>query len=205
MKFLASLFVLVAHATVSASSYPNSFDLGGHILNVDISHARFVELPVKTEVRPIPGCTYGHDDYPRTCEEVVVLETDPVIQVQLAYDDPRDNTSSESPASYYGVVVNFSTSEFTAEEVAEFKAARFNWRRPFSTKHIRIARKYFSLEVKNVKKAQQVIDYRNSRFCDSYDGDGNRIPLPGCVENVVYKTVMVGVKRVTVTRKPKTL
>ncbi len=204
MKFLASLLVLVAHSVVSASSYPNSFDLDRHVLNVGISHARFVELPVKSEVRPIPGCTTYNDDYPRSCEEVIVLETDPVIQVGVTYDDPRDTTSAESTASPYGAIVNFSVSEFSAEEVAEFKAARFNWRRPFSTKHIRIARKYFSLEVKNVQKAQQVIDYRNSTICDSYDNEGNPIPLPGCVQNVVYKTVMVWVKRVTVSRKPKT-
>ncbi len=204
MKYLVFLLVLVAHSAVSASSYPNSFDLDRRILNVGISHARFVELPVKTEVRPIPGCTTYNDDYPRSCEEVVVLETDPVIQVEVTYDDPRDNPSSESPASYYGVIVNFSISEFSEEEVAEFKTARFNWRRPFSNKQYRIARKYFSLEMKKVQISQQVIDYKKSTICEAYDNDGNRIPLPGCVQNVVYKTVMVWVQRVTVSRKPKT-
>jgi hypothetical protein len=198
MKLLALALALFSTAAIAGVSYSTTFDVYRGASGIAVASASYRNLPVKTEVRPVPGCyTYG-DRAPSDCEEVVILETVPVIQVVVSYDDPRENRDNYPSTS--SVAVNFKLSDFSPEEIAEFKAARFSWRRPFSTTQIRLGRKYFGVSVKQVQRTIMVVDEENSTFCQHY-GDNYPDPIPGCVPNTVFKRAVIWVKEVTVSRK----
>ncbi len=189
---------LISSIAFGAVSFDNSVDFPANARDVGLSFAEYRILPVKTEVRPIPGCTTYGDSAPGDCDEVVVLESVPVVQVSVGHSVERrhdDDVYNTSPFTTY--LVNFKVDSFTAEEIAQLKKAR----RIFRSTGGALAKKLFRFETKPTERTRMVVDVKNSVFCRYYDYDNNPLPIPGCTPKIVFKEVVVKVLEVTVLKK----
>lgn len=193
MKMLALAFALVSSTAFAQVSYINSVDLAKEHTGYKIDQAVYTLIPTKVEVREIPGCIpYGEAG--NDCTETVVLESEPVVQVFVDYNEGvfRD---PELPRSY--VTFNFNVNDFSAEEIAELKKASPMWRLGGGSVRKAWAKK-FSLETKLVPRTIKIVDVRRSKLC--YAGGESGEPLPGCVERLVYKDAQIKVRNVTVNK-----
>jgi hypothetical protein len=190
--------LLVTSIVFGSVSFKNSVDFPPNAQDIRLSFAEYRILPVKTEVRPIPGCTTYGDRAPGDCEEVVVLESVPVVQVSIGHSVERrhdDDVYNTSPFSTYPV--NFKLDSFTEEEIAQLKRAR----RIFRSTGGALAKKLFRFETKPAQRTRRVVDEKNSVFCRYYDYDYYTYPIPGCTPKIVFKEVVVKVLEVTVFKK----
>ncbi len=191
MKFFALALALVSSAAFAQVSYTNSVDLAKEHTGYKIDQAVYTLIPTKVEIREIPGC--GGDRHPVECQETIVLESEPVVQVFVDYNEGvfRD---PELPRSY--VTFNFHVNDFSAEEIAELKKASPMWRLGGSSVRKAWAKK-FSLETKLVPRTIQIVDVRRSTLCQIGESG---MPTPGCVERLVYKDAQIKVRNVTVNK-----
>jgi hypothetical protein len=147
MKSLAIVFGLVAAVNSFAGViYSNTADLSTSTTQFKLDSAEYKLIPTKTEVRPIPGCVQnGEISHPTNCEDTIVLESQPVVHVNVSYVDPT-LVSEGYDKSWIGFT--FKLEDFSAEDVAALKAAYPTWRHPFSRAGQKFAKKNLSLEVK---------------------------------------------------------
>ncbi len=192
MKMLALAFALVSSTAFAQVSYLNSVDVAKEHSAFKIDQAVYTLIPTKTEEREIPGCN-PNGEASNDCTETVVLESEPVVQVFVDYTEGvfRD---PELPRSY--ITFNFNVNDFSAEEIAELKKASPMWRLGGGSVRKAWAKK-FSLETKLVPRTIQIVDVRRSTLC--HIGESG-MPLPGCVERLVYKDAQIKVRNVTVNK-----
>jgi len=194
MKWLSSVLV----AAFSFVSYAQVGDV--RTIEVDIAHrsfkldqAQIFQIPTRTEVRQIPGCN-PNGEASRDCTEVVVIESQPVVQVFVDYNDGVFNDPDMS--SY--LTFQFPVNEFSEEAIARLAAASPMWRMRGGATRRNFARNNFNLVTSIVTRQIRVVDARRSRFCPV--GESGE-PWPGCVEHIVYKTVSKRVRQVSLVRK----
>jgi hypothetical protein len=193
MKSLAIAFAMVAAANSFAGViYSNTADLSTGTRNFKLDSAEYKLIPTKTEIREIPGCIPG-GEAGTICTEEVVLESQPVVHVNISYFDPFLQSDGYDK-SWIGF--NFRTEDISAEDLAALKSVYPTWRHPFSKVGARVAKKNFSLDVKRSERTIQVVDVRNSRLCPVNGETGE--PAPGCQEVIVYKPAKTWVNEITV-------
>lgn len=196
MKTLAIAFALVASVNSFAGViYSNTADLSTSTSQIKIADAEYRLIPTKTETRWIPGCNPNGERHPVECQETVVLESQPVITVNVEY---KDSMFQEQGNRKRNLALNFRLEDFSADDVASLKAAYPTWAHPFSTARRDFARKNLELQVVKAQRIIQVVDVRNSKLCPVGESG---MPFPGCVEHIVYKPAKTTVKEVTVLQK----
>ncbi|GEM_PF-2348452 len=196
MKTLAIAFTLVASVNSFAGViYSNTADLSTSTSQIKIADAEYKLIPTKTETRWIPGCNPNGERHPVECQETVVLESQPVITVNVSY---KDNMFQEEGNFKRNLALNFRLEDFSADDVASLKAAYPTWRHPFSTARRDFVRKNLELQVVKAQRTIQVVDVRNSKLCPIGESG---MPFPGCVERIAYKPAQTTVKEVTVLQK----
>ena len=194
---LAFSYLMVATSAFAQVNYSNTTDIDRAHSNIRITDARYFAIATRTEVRQIPGCNPHGERHPSECEETVVLERTPVVQVTVSYTEGifRDPDFREGHLYF-----NFKLSDFDVEEVEKLRAASGLW--DFTGRKYRIrkafAKKYFELRAELVSRTIQIVDVRNSRLCPI--GESGE-PRPGCVEELRYKPVQIKVHEVTVLKK----
>ena len=185
MKFILGLAIMLS--TVAASAYAgvyfDSKDLDISHTNIRFYDVQFVVAPTKTEVRRIPGCEfYGRPNH-EICNETVVLETAPTVQITASYKDGIFPSYDRRNSKVY-FILSLDPASFSEAAVAELKtlskshAARVAW-----------AEQNFDFQTNVVSRSVQIVDVANSKLCTTIQG--NRWPerIPGCVEVLNYKTV----------------
>ncbi len=190
--------LFLSSVAIGSVSFNNSVDFPANARDVGLSFAEYRILPTKTEVRQIPGCTTYGDSAPGDCDEVIVLESVPVVQVSIGHTVERrhdDDVYNTNPFSTY--VVNFKTDLFSEEEIAQLKKAR----RIFRSTGGALAKKLFRFETKPVQRTRMIVDVKNSVFCQYQDSERYPDPIPGCVPKIVFKEVVVKALEVTVLKK----
>jgi hypothetical protein len=196
MKFLAIAFSMVAAVNSFAGViYSNSADLSTGTTNFKLDSAEFKFIPTKTEIRQIPGCI-PDGEAGNICTEEVVLESLPVVHVNVSYSDPFLQSEGYDK-SWIGF--NFRTEDISADDLAALKSVYPTWKHPFSKIGARVAKSNFSLSVKRSERTIQVVDVRNSKLCPVNGETGE--PVPGCQEVIVYKPAKTWVNEVTVLKK----
>lgn len=196
LTFVFSFFMIAASAFAQVN-YSSTMEIDRAHSNIHISDVRYFALATRTEVRQIPGCNPHGERHPSECEETVVLERTPVVQVIVTYTEGifRDPDFREGHLYF-----NFRTSDFESDEVAKLKTASGLW--DFSGRKFRIrkafAKKHFDLKAELVTRTIQIVDVRNSRLCPI--GESGE-PYPGCVEELRYKPIDIKVREITVIKK----
>ncbi len=195
MKMLLSLIV----ATMSLSSfaqvrYVSTIELDMAHRGFKIDQAQVFNIPTRTEVREIPGCN-PNGEASNICTEVVVLESQPVVQVFVDYADGVFN-DPEMPSQY--LTFQVPVSEFPADEMSRLTAASPMWRMRGAATRRNFARNNFKLEMSVVSRDIRIVDTRRSKLCPIGESG---LPQPGCVENLVYKTVSKRMRQVNLARK----
>jgi hypothetical protein len=195
-NFAIAISLLASVNSFAQVVYSDSADLSTSTQSHTIVDAEYKVIPTKTTTKKISGCTMTAENYPETCEEVVVLASEAVVTVNVAYTDSTFATEGNmsSFASF-----NFKLSDFTAEDVAALKAASPAWKHPFSSAGKKFAKKNFSLQVKNVTRTISIVDVRNSQLCP-VNGETSEIAA-GCVEVLNFKNVPTYVKEVSLIQK----
>lgn len=143
--------------------------------------AQYTEVATKTEVRYIPGCHSG-GEAGNNCYETVVLESQPAIVANISY---RDSMTSGEGNDVSWATVTLNMADFSASEVASLQAVYPQWKHPFSNVPRKFAKDNLSMNVARVQKTIQVVDMRRSHLCQPQGETG--MPVPGCVETIVYK------------------
>jgi hypothetical protein len=92
------------------------------------------------------------------CEELVVLESRPVIEVSVGYEDPQCVGEDRYRGSTKSLI--FKLEDFKQDDVATLKNARI-----LSRAGLRFVKNLLRLEVKDVQREIMVIDMRNSKLC----------------------------------------
>lgn len=184
---LALSLMMLASSAFAGISYSNSTDIATAHSNIRLTDVRFVNLPSKTEVREIPNCN-PNGEASRICTEVVVLETAPAVQVTVSFRDGL-NQSQDQQEGY--TTLNLDPASFTAAELAALEGARFSARKSWAAKNL-------SLATALVTRSIQVVDVRNSTICPTTEAGTT---VPGCVEDIQYRTASTRVREVTVNAK----
>lgn len=196
MKTLAIAFTLAASFNSFAGVvYSNTADLSSSTALHKIVDAEYKLIPTKTEIRQIPGCNANGDRHPVECQEEVVLESQPVITVNVSYIDrmfPQEGNQKENLA------LNFRLEDFSASDVAALKAGYPTWAHPFSSVGKTFAARNLELQVVNAPRTIQVVDVQNSKLCRILESGEMEY---GCEEEIVYKSAQTTVKEVTVIKK----
>ncbi|MCM2350222.1 MAG: hypothetical protein NDI69_09375 [Bacteriovoracaceae bacterium] len=196
MKTLAIAFALIASVNSFAGViYSNTADLSSSTIEHKLVDAEYKLVPTKTEIRQIPGCVATGDRHPVECQETIVLESQPVVAVNISYVDHYNRQEGNQKE---WLTLNFKLEDFDAEDVAELKAAYPTWRHPFSRAGSRFVRKNLELQVVKAPRTIQIVDVRNSKICRTME---NGEIEAGCVERLVYKPAQTTVKEVTVLKK----
>ncbi len=195
MKFAIVLGLLASVNSFAGVIYSNTADLSSSTSQHKLVDAEYKMIPTKTEIRQIPGCNPNGDRHPVECQEEVVLEAQPVIAVNVSYEDSM--FSSEGNEKNW-LTLNFKLEDFSAEDVAALKAAYPTWRHPFSRAGQKFAKKNLQLQVVKASRTIQVVDVRNSKLCPVLESGET---YPGCVENIVYKPAQTTVKEITILKK----
>jgi len=196
MKTFAIAFGLFAAVNSFAGViYSNTADLSSATNQFKLEDAEYKLIPTRTEIRQIPGCNPHGDRHPIECQEEIVLESQPVIRVNVSYKDPTF-TSEGQMKEWIGF--NFKLEDLSTEDVAALKLAYPTWRHPFSRAGRNVARKNFTLNVKRAERTIQVVDVRNSKLCPILESGET---MPGCVEHIVYKPAKTWVNEVSVLKK----
>jgi len=194
-NFAIVLGLLASVNTFAGVIYSSTADLSSHSYGHVIKDAEFKLIPTKTEIREIPGCTPG-GEAGTICTEEVVLESQPVVAVNVSYVDPA--TVSEGQDKSW-LSLNFKHEDFAAEDVATLKAAYPTWRHPFSRAGEKFAKKNLALQVRNAERTIMVVDVENSDLCPTNGETGES--APGCVERIEYKPAKAFVKEINVLKK----
>ena len=170
-------------------------DLPKDVRDVRLSYAEYRRIPTKTEIRQRPNCIPHGQRHPVDCEDVVVLESKPVVTVYVNYFDPTFPERGHLPST---IEFHYAPDEFPAEDLESLKVSV--WRRIFSTRGEKFAKKFFEVAVADVQRTVMVVDRENSDLCPI---NRNRYPDadPRCQERVVYKPAKVWVKEVTLLKK----
>lgn len=194
MKMVLSILaVAMSLSSFAQVSYVSSIEVDLAHKGFKIDQAQVFQIPTRTEVRQIPGCNPG-GEAENVCTEVVVIESQPVIQVFVDYSDGVFN-DPEMPTSY--LTFQVPVSEFSAEEVANLTAASPMWRMRGAATRRNFARNNFKLEMSVVNRDIRIVDTRRSKLCPIGESG---FPQPGCVEELVYKTVSKRVRQVNLAR-----
>lgn len=197
MKSFIALALLISAQAFAGVFYSDKFDAPKAAKDFRLKSVAYNLLPTKTEIRQIPGCRPYGERHPVDCEQVVVLESQAVIQVHVGYFDP-----ALVDGDYRGstVTLNFKLEDFEASDVEALKKNYRSWRGIFSRVGERIANETLELKVEKVQRTVMVVDVRNSKLCPI---DRNRYPdrLPGCEEILVYRPSLVWVNEVSVLKK----
>lgn len=194
MKFAIVLGLLATVNAFAGVIYSNTADLSSSTSQHVLADAEYKLIPTKVEYRWIPGCRED-GEASRDCRETVVLESQPVIAVNVSYVDSM--FSSEGNEKNW-LTLNFKLEDFSAEDVAALKASYPTWRHPFSRAGQKFAKKNLQLQVVKATRTIQVVDVRNSKLCPVLESGET---YPNCVEHIVYKPASTTVKEVTVLKK----
>ena len=196
MKTLALAFGLIVSANSFAGViYSNTADLSTSTSQIKLTDAEYKLVATKTEIRQIPGCNPNGDRHPVECQEVVVLESQPVITANVQYVDSMNRSEGNEKMN---LALNFRLEDFSAADVAALKAAYPTWAHPFSTVGKKFAAKNLELQVKLASRTIQVVDVRNSKLCRVLESGEIEA---GCEEVIVYKDAQTTVKEVTLLKK----
>ena len=195
MKTLAIAFGLIASVNSFAGIYSNTADLHTSATQIRLDSAEYKIVPTKTETRWIPGCHATGERHPVDCQETVVLESEPVIAVNVSYIDTMFRQEGNLREH---LTFNFKLEDFSAADVEALKDNYPTWAHPFSSAGSAFAKRNLSLQVVKAQRTIQVVDVRNSNIC--HVGESG-MPLPGCVERLAYKPATITVKEVTVLKK----
>lgn len=194
MKLLIALLVIVSANAQAEVVYSNQFDAPKTAKDFVLKSVEYKLVPTKTETRKIPGCRPSN--FRTDCYEVVVLESKPVIGVNVGHYDP-----ALVDGDYRGTTtsLNFRLEDFSENDVNVLKNLSF-WRRAFSRTGEKIANENLYLEVVKEQREIMVIDMERSKLCPL---DRNRYPerRPGCEEILVYRPSLIWVNSVTVLKK----
>lgn len=195
-KLIFAATLMAACFATAAVNYSNQVTLSSSAGQIKLTDVQYDLIPTRTVVRPIPGCNpYGEQGGP--CEETIVLESEAVIRANISYVDSTFS-SDGNEVSWTSVV--FRTSDFSAADVNSLKAVYPTWKYPFSNVARNFARNKMTLSAQTVKQTIQVVDMKNSRFCDVNNETGEKLN-PSCRDQVVYKDSWTNVVLVTVKRK----
>jgi hypothetical protein len=194
MKFAIVLGLLASVNSFAGVIYSNTADLSSSTSQHKLADAEYKLIPTKVEYREIPGCRED-GEVQRECTETIVLESQPVIAVNVSYVDSM--FSSEGNDKNW-LTLNMKLEDFSAEDVAALKASYPTWKHPFSRAGQKFAKKNLQLQVVNAARTIQVVDVRNSKLCPVLESGET---LPNCVEHIVYKPATTTVKEVTVLKK----
>ncbi|MCM2350223.1 MAG: hypothetical protein NDI69_09380 [Bacteriovoracaceae bacterium] len=196
MKTLAIAFGLIASVNSFAGIiYSNTADLSSSTIGHKLVDAEYKLIPTKTEIRQIPGCVATGDRHPVECQETIVLESHPVVAVNISYVDHYNRQEGNQKE---WLTLNFKLEDFAAEDVAALKAGYPTWAHPFSSVGKAFAARNLDLQVVDAERTIQVVDVRNSKICMIME---NGETMPGCVEDIVYKPAQTTVKELTVLTK----
>ena len=197
MKTLALVFGLTLSATSAfAQVYSDSQDLPREHSNFRLSDATYWLIPTRTETVRIPGCRED-GEISRVCTETRVLESKPVVKVEVEYKDginPHHENRGRAWTYFY-----MATEKFPEADIAKLAANTSLW--DFTGRKARVRKafvqKHLSLSAKKEPRTIQVVDVRNSRLC--HEGESGR-PLPGCVEDIQYRpaTTIVNALKITI-------
>lgn len=194
MKFAIVLGLLATVNSFAGVIYSNTADLSSSTSQHALVDAEYKLIPTKVEYRWIPGCRED-GEASRDCREAVVLESQPVVAVNVSYADSM--FQSEGNEKNW-LTLNFKLEDFSAEDVAALKASYPTWRHPFSRAGQKFAKKNLQLQVVKAARTIQVVDVANSKLCPVLE---NGETYPNCVEHIVYKPAQTTVKEVTVLKK----
>lgn len=195
MKMLFSIVAAAMSFTSFAQvRYVSTIELDLAHRGFKIDQAQVFQIPTRTEVREIPGCN-PNGEAGNVCTEVVVIESQPVVQVFVDYTDGVFH-DPEMPAQY--LTFQVPVSDFSAEEMASLSAASPMWRMRGAATRRNFARNNFKLETTVVNRDIRVVDTRRSKLCPIGESG---LPQPGCVEELVYKTVSKRMRQVNLARK----
>lgn len=196
-KITIALGLCTAALSVNASdvNYTHSAELSTDVTRVKLFDANYAFVPTKTETRTIPGCTPNRKNGD-SCTEIVVLESQPVIQANVYYEDGMQ--SGKNGQNHKFVTLNFKLTDFSEEQVATLIAAYPTWKHPFSNAPKRFATNNLELTSSEERREIQIVDAANSRFCRrNRNGDIQS----DCVEHIVYKTSYKNVLEINVSVK----
>jgi hypothetical protein len=177
--------------------YSNTMDLHVEVEDVKLTSAQYGLFPIKLETRKIPGCFPNGEVRPSDCEEVVVVESSPMIEVSISFEDPAKRGEDNYRSSI--VTLKLRPEEFSEAELLPLKKSR-GLRSIFSRAGKRFVDQHLTLSVRNVEREITVIDTRNSTFC-RIDNDNYPPRDSDCVERIAYKTAKTWVKELTVLKK----
>lgn len=190
-----SLCIFAFGANASEVNYTHSAELSNDVTHVKLFDANYAYVATKTETRTIPGCIPNRKNG-ETCTEVVVVESQPVVQANVYYEDGMQ--SGKNGQNHKFVTLNFKLSDFSEEQVATLIAAYPTWKHPFSNAPKRFAANNLELTQSEERREIQIVDAAQSRFCRrNKNGD----IIPNCVEHIVYKTSYKNVLEVNVSVK----
>lgn len=196
MKTLAIAFTLAASFNSFAGIiYSNTADLSTSATQIKITDAEYKLIATKTETRWIPGCNPNGERHPIECQETVVLESQPVITVNVEY---KDSMLHEEGNLKRNLALNLRLEDFSAEDVEALKGAYPTWAHPFATAGKAFAARNLELQVVKAQRTIEVVDVQNSKICRTLESGEIE---PGCVEDIVYKPATTTVKEVAVLTK----
>ncbi len=195
MKMVLSFLVAaISFSSFAQVRYTNTIEVDVAHRGFKLDQAQVFHIPTRTEIRDIPGCN-PNGEASNVCTEVVVLESQPVVQVFVDYTDGVFN-DPEMPSQY--LTFQVPVSEFSAEEMARLTAASPMWRLRGAATRRNFARNNFKLETTVVNRDIRIVDTRRSKLCPIGESG---LPQPGCVEELVYRTVSKRVRQVNLVRK----
>jgi hypothetical protein len=197
---LAIVFGLLVSTVASAQvvsspvAYSDAADLSTSTTQIKMTGARYFEVATKTSTTKIPGCNEWGENYtPGDCDRVVVLEREPVIQVDVEYVDPSFRSEGHDKMH---LNFNLPVAAFNAEEVAALKAKRGLF--GVQLYSAAFAKKNLELSVSKATRVIQVVDVRNSKICQVMESGE---VVPGCVEVINYKPANTTVKALKINIK----
>jgi hypothetical protein len=197
-SIILALGILLSTTSAMASeiNYTHTADLVSEATHIKLTDANYAILPTKTETRTIPGCNPNRKNGD-TCTEVVVLESQPVIEANVYYDDARSGSGKNGQNHLYRSLY-FKLTDFSDEQVATLMAAYPGWKHPFSNATKKFAANNLELTVSEEKRDIKIVDVRNSHLC-RINKNGEK--EEGCIEQIVYKDSFKYVQAVNVTVK----
>jgi hypothetical protein len=197
MKLALVLSLLATVPAFAGIIFSNSADIDTSHKEIKLYDVRYVQLPSKTEIRQIPGCHPNGERMPWECQTEVVLERQPAVVVDIKY---LEGVFRDPDMRYSYVTFNLRPEAFSPEKIAELeKVSQGVW--DFSGRKFKAraawAKANLDLQTAVVTRDIQVVDMRNSRFCQYHD---DRYPdtIPGCVEDIHYKPAKQTVREVKV-------
>lgn len=193
---ILSAIVAFAFQAQAEVNYSNQVVLPTSASQFKLVSAQYDLIPTKTEIRMKPGCR-PNSESGEVCEETIVLESQPVIRVDVSYRDSMLAGEGNEPQ---WASVNFKTSDFSADDVALLKSVYPAWKHPFSRVATKYAQNNFKIAVTKTSNALRLIDMKRSKLCLVNNETLEKLN-PNCEDQIVYKNAQSPALLLTVSRK----